>query len=173
MLVRSERPSTNTSPFHFKGLCEEKGTGNREQVKTLPENNRERTFRRAANACEIAAGTCLNSTIIFTFHLLQVHPVGIFLAVGTCHFYFTATAVGEKSFPTAMVGAAGSLSVLCALSEPIGEWFEARTSVNRAVVEIERIYSSKNDLPDWSGGITIALIIFGVKLAVFRAVSKK
>lgn len=173
MLVRSERPSTNTSPFHFKGRCEEKGTGNREQVQVLPENNRERTFRRAANACEIAAGTCLNSTIIFTFHLLQVHPVGIFLAVGTCHFYFTATAVGEKSFPTAMVGAAGSLSCLCALSEPIGEWLEAQTSVNRAVVEIEKIYSPKNELPDWTGGIAIALLIFGGRIALSKVFFKK
>lgn len=173
MLVKGTKP-TNTSPFHFKGLCDKEGPRNREQVKTLfSENNRERTFRRAANACEVAAGTCLNSTIIFTFHLLQVHPVGLFLAVGTCHFYFTATAIGEKSFPTAMIGAAGSLSILCALSEPISEWLEAKTSVNRAVVEIDRIYNPKNDLPDWTGGVVIAFIIFGVKLAMFRAVSKK
>lgn len=172
MLVKGTKP-TNTSPFHFKGLCEENGIGNREQVQVLLENNRERTFRRAANACEIAAGACLNSTIIFTFHLLQVHPAGLLLAVGTCHFYFTATAVGEKSFPTAMVGGAGSLSVLCALSEPVGEWFEARTSVNRAVVEIDRIYSPQNDPPDWLGGVAIALLIFGGRVALSKMFFKK
>ncbi len=173
MLARNSTPA-NTSPFHFKGLCEKQTTGNIDQVQTLPpENNRERTFRRAANACEIASGTCLNSTIIFTFHLLQVHPVGLLLAVGTCHFYFTATAIGEKSFPTAMVGAAGSLSCLCALSEPISEWFEARTSVNRAVVEIEKIYSPKNDPPDWLGGVAIALLIFGGRVALSKMFFKK
>lgn len=166
MLARDSN-STNTSPFHFKGLSENK-------QKSLPqesirENNRERTFRRAGNACEIAAGTALNSTIIFTFHLLQVHPMGLLLAVGTCHFYFTATAVGEKSFSVAMIGCAGSLSCLCALSEPIGEWWEARVSTQSASEEIQRIYQPQKEMPDWVGGIAIALILFGARVAFNKA----
>jgi hypothetical protein len=52
---------------------------------------------------------------------LQIDSAGLLLAIGTCHFYFTATPIGEKLFPTAMVGGTGSLSVLCPLSEPTGE----------------------------------------------------
>jgi hypothetical protein len=169
MLVRNSTPA-NTSPFHFKGLDDNKQQSLPQQVQ---ENNRERTFRRAGNACEIAAGTALNSTVIFTFHLLQVHPVGLFLAVGVSHFYFTATAVGEKSFPVAMIGCAGSLSCLCALSEPVGEWLEARTSISSASEEIQRIYQPQKEIPDWVGGIAIALLLFGMRVAFSRAFLKK
>ncbi|WP_016951674.1 hypothetical protein [Anabaena sp. PCC 7108] len=170
MLVRNSTP-TNTSPFHFKGLDDNKQQSVPQQL--VQENNRERTFRRAGNACEIAAGTALNSTIIFTFHLLQVHPAGLLLAVGTCHFYFTATAVGEKSFSVAMIGCAGSLSCLCALSEPVGEWWEARTSISSASEEIQRIYQPQKEMPDWVGGIAIALLLFGVRVIFSKIFIKK
>ncbi len=79
MLVRKSDSSTNVSPFLYEGLAQTPQQHKQpEQLPPLPENNRCRTFRRAGNACEIVAGSCLNSAVIFTFHLLQVHPVGMF-----------------------------------------------------------------------------------------------
>jgi hypothetical protein len=172
MLARNANP-TNTSPFYFKGAGSEKQQSDNKQPLKVVENNRERTFRRAGNACEIAAGTALNSTIIFTFHLLQVNPVGLFLAAGTAHFYFTATAIGEKSFPVAMVGGAASLSCLCALSEPVGEWWEARTSIGSANQEIERLQYHQSGLPGWSTGVGFALLFLGVRIFVSRSFLKR
>ncbi|NET03077.1 MAG: hypothetical protein F6K61_21530 [Sphaerospermopsis sp. SIO1G1] len=170
MLARGSN-STNASPFHFKKDCVESAS---DQVENLPvENNRERTFRRAANACEVASGVCLNSTIIFTFHLLQVHPVGIFLAVGTCHFYFTATAVGEKSLPVAIVGGACSLSVLCSTSEPLGEWWEARQSVQMAAQEIDKLYPQKHDFDFPISGVLVTFIFLIGKFALSNLKFKK
>ena len=170
MLVRNANPS-NTSPFYFKGAGNEKQQCD-QQLPKVVENNRERIFRRAGNACEIAAGTALNSTIIFTFHLLQVSPVGLFLAVGTAHFYFTATAIGEKSFPVAMVGGAASLSCLCALSEPVGEWWEARTSIESANTEIQRLQYRSGDTPVLSTGVILAIVLLGVRRLFSRSLFK-
>jgi hypothetical protein len=165
MLARPQK-STNTSPFHFKGLETQKTD---QQSACLAETNRERTFRRASNACEIAAGTCLNSSVIFTFHLLQVHPVGLFLAVGVSHFYFTATAVGERKFSPIMTGASGSLALLCSLSEAMGEWQEASSSKSSAQAEIREMYSAPDiDYPVWVNGVAVTLIFCGIRLVIFR-----
>ena len=130
-----------------------------------------RTFRRAGNACEIVAGSCLNSAVIFTFHLLQVHPVGMFLAVGTAHLYFTATATGEgfNNFVTnLMTGCSASCALLCALSDPIGEWNEARTSTQTANHEIEQMYLPKTaDYSNWGSGATIAIVIAILMIFLF------
>jgi hypothetical protein len=170
MLARNANP-TNTSPFHFKGL-EDKEQQQCKSQQLAQETNRERTFRRAGNACEIAAGTALNSTIIFTFHLLQVHPMGLLLAVGTCHFYFTATAIGEKSFSVAMIGGAASLSCLCALSEPVGEWWESRISVESANQELAAIYQRQQSLPSWTSGFVIAVCLLVIRLGISRKMLK-
>ena len=135
------------------------------------ESNKARTFRRCANACEIVAGTCLNSTIIFTFHLMQVHPVGLFLAMGTAHFYLTATAVGETSRRTTniMTGASASLAICCSLQEPIGEWLQAHESRSTAIAQINQLYNPQPEVKlPWleiTGIITIitAIILFGKK----------
>ncbi|MBG1264165.1 hypothetical protein [Nostoc commune] len=168
MLVRKRNEDSHSvSPFSFEGLAQtsqqhqqQKQT---EQLPPLPENNRCRTFRRAGNACEIIAGSCLNSTVIFTFHLLQVHPVGMFLAVGTAHLYFTATATGEgfNNFVTnLMTGCSASLALLCALSEPISEWNEARTSTQTANTSIEKMYQPKTaDYSSWVSGTGVAIFI--------------
>ncbi|QFS52799.1 hypothetical protein [Nostoc sphaeroides] len=66
-----------------------------EQLPPLPENNRGRTFRRAGNACEIVAGSCLNSAVIFTFHFIASSPSWNVSSCGNCTLYFTATATGE------------------------------------------------------------------------------
>ncbi len=171
MLVRNAQP-TNTSPFHFKGLEDNKQQQCKPQ-QLVQENNRERTFRRAGNACEIAAGTALNSTIIFTFHLLQVHPMGLLLAVGTCHFYFTATAIGEKSFSVAMVGGAASLSCLCSLSEPVGEWWEAKNSVESANQELAAIYQKQETLPGWTSGLVIAVLLLFLRIGTTKLLNLK
>lgn len=170
MLV--ENKQTNASPFYFKGLERTKSKDD-VVVKQHQENNRERTFRRAGNACEISAGACLNSAVIFTFHLLQVHPIGLVLAIGVSHFYFTATALGEKSSVVVMVGCAGSLSTLCALSEPVGEWWEAKVSISSANEEIEHLtHPGTEILPSWYSPLVIFLLLIGCCVGWLRMVKK-
>jgi hypothetical protein len=163
MLVRKSDSSTNVSPFSFEGLAQTPNSKQQEQPQPLPENNRGRTFRRAGNACEIVAGSCLNSAVIFTFHLLQVHPVGMFLAVGTAHLYFTATATGEgfNNFVTnIMTGCSASLALLCALNEPISEWNESRTSTSTVKTSIESVYKPKTaESSSWIDGAGVAIFL--------------
>ncbi|MBD2168626.1 hypothetical protein H6G04_30055 [Calothrix membranacea FACHB-236] len=171
MLVQSEQ-STNASPFLFKGLNESTSSSPQsttlQQSASLPESNKEKSFRRAGNVCEIAAGSCLNSAVIFTFHLLQVHPIGMLLAVGTAHLYFTATAAGEQGnlLTNVMTGCSASLALLCSLSEPIGEWWEASTSKNTVTTEIREIYTPASvDYSGWmSSGAIVAVLIMGFLL---------
>lgn len=172
MLVRKRNEDSHSvSPFLYEGLAQKSQQQKIEQPsqeQPLPENNRGRTFRRAGNACEIVAGSCLNSAVIFTFHLLQVHPVGMFLAVGTAHLYFTATATGEgfNNFVTnLMTGCSASLALLCALSDPISEWNEARTSTQTANTSIELVYKPKTtESSSWMDGaglgIFLAILMF-------------
>ena len=168
MLVRKRNEDPHSvSPFSMEGLAQTPQSTKQhqqpEQLPPLPENNRGRAFRRAGNACEIVAGSCLNSAVIFTFHLLQVHPVGMFLAVGTAHLYFTATATGEgfNNFVTnLMTGCSASLALLCALSEPISEWNEARTSTLTANTSIEKMYQPKTaDYSSWVSGAGVAIVV--------------
>lgn len=177
MLARKEPETpTNTSPFQYTGLVQqqEKSQQPNTQQKPLPENNRERTFRRAGNLCEIVAGASLNSAVIFMFHLLQVHPVGMFLALGVAHLYFTATACGEgQHFRIAniMTGASASVALLCSLSEPVGEWLEASTSKTVAQNEIREMYATTNNKPNWMPLLGIALII-AIMLAFMKSGSR-
>jgi hypothetical protein len=168
MLVRKRNEDPHSvSPFSFKGLAQTPQQHQQhqqpEQLPPLPENNKGRTFRRAGNACEIVAGSCLNSAVIFTFHLLQVHPVGMFLAVGTAHLYFTATATGEgnnRFVTNLMTGCSASLALLCALSDPISEWDEARTSTSTANTSIEKMYQPKTaDYSSWGSGAGVAIVV--------------
>jgi hypothetical protein len=176
MLVRKRNEDPHSvSPFLYEGLAQtpqqEHQHKQPEQLPPLPENNRGRTFRRAGNACEIVAGSCLNSAVIFTFHLLQVHPVGMFLAVGTAHLYFTATATGEgfNNFVTnLMTGCSASLALLCALSEPLGEWNEARTSTQTANTSISKMYQPKTaDYSSWGSGAGVAIVIAILMIFLF------
>jgi len=176
MLVRKRNEDPHSvSPFSMEGLAQKSQSTKQqkqpEQLPPLPENNRGRTFRRAGNACEIVAGSCLNSAVIFTFHLLQVHPVGMFLAVGTAHLYFTATATGEgfNNFVTnLMTGCSASLALLCALSEPLGEWNEARTSTQTANTSIEKMYQPKTaDYSSWGSGAGVAIVIAILMIFLF------
>ncbi|MCW5319614.1 hypothetical protein GTQ43_40590 [Nostoc sp. KVJ3] len=168
MLVRKRNEDPHSvSPFSMEGLAQKSQQHQQhqqpEQLPPLPENNRGRTFRRAGNACEIVAGSCLNSAVIFTFHLLQVHPVGMFLAVGTAHLYFTATATGEgfNNFVTnLMTGCSASLALLCALSDPISEWNEARTSTITANTSIESVYKPKTaESSSWMDGAGVGIFL--------------
>lgn len=174
MLVRKSDSSTNVSPFLYEGLAQTPQQQKQEQPsqpQPLPENNRGRTFRRAGNACEIVAGSCLNSAVIFTFHLLQVHPVGMFLAVGTAHLYFTATATGEgfNNFVTnLMTGCSASLALLCALSEPISEWNEGRVSTASANTSIQMMYKPKTaDYSSLVNGAGVAIVIAILMIFLF------
>ncbi|PHJ58467.1 hypothetical protein VF14_18720 [Nostoc linckia z18] len=163
MLARKEpETSTNASPFQFKGLAQPQQVKSQQpNTQPVPENNRERTFRRAGNLCEIVAGASLNSAVIFTFHLLQVHPVGLLLALGVAHLYFTATAAGEKGrqLTNVMTGCSASLALLCSLSEPVGEWLEASTSKSVAQREIQQMYAPPTNKSNWTTGVGIAVVI--------------
>jgi hypothetical protein len=176
MLVRKRNEDPHSvSPFSMEGLAQTPQSTKQhqqpEQLPPLPENNRGRTFRRAGNACEIVAGSCLNSAVIFTFHLLQVHPVGMFLAVGTAHLYFTATATGEgnnRFVTNLMTGCSASLALLCALSEPISEWNEARTSTQTANTSIQKMYQPKTaDYSSWMNGAGVAIVIAILMIFLF------
>jgi hypothetical protein len=181
MLVRKRNEDPHSvSPFSFEGLAQTPQQHKIEQPsqpEPLPENNRGRTFRRAGNACEIVAGSCLNSAVIFTFHLLQVHPVGMFLAVGTAHLYFTATATGEgfNNFVTnLMTGCSASLALLCALNEPISEWNEARTSTSTANTSIEKMYQPKTaDYSSWVNGAGVAIFVALLMIFLFGGSQRK
>lgn len=166
---RNEDP-LSVSPFLYEGLTQTQKQ-QPSQPQPLLENNRGRTLRRAGNACEIVAGGCLNSAVIFTFHLLQVHPVGMFLAVGTAHLYFTATATGEgfNNFVTnLMTACSASLALLCALSEPISEWNEARTSTSTVKASIESIYQPKTaGESSWFHGAGVAIFIAILMIFLF------
>lgn len=177
MLARKEpEASTNASPFQHTGLVQtqqQKSQQPNTEPPPLPENNRERAFRRAGNLCEIVAGASLNSAVIFTFHLLQVHPVGMFLALGVAHLYFTATAVGEKErqVTNIMTGASASLALLCSLSEPVGEWWEASTSKTVAQNEIREMYAPPTQGNNWMPLLGIAVVI-AIMLAFVKSGSK-
>ncbi|MBG1267853.1 hypothetical protein [Nostoc sp. WHI] len=182
MLVRKRNEDPHSvSPFLHEGLAQTPQSTKQhqqpEQLPPLPENNRGRTFRRAGNACEIVAGSCLNSAVIFTFHLLQVHPVGMFLAVGTAHLYFTATATGEgfNNFVTnLMTGCSASLALLCALSEPISEWNEARTSTDTANNSIQSMYQPKTaDYSSWGSGAGVAIFVALLMIFLFGGSQRK
>ena len=183
MLVRKRNEDPHSvSPFLYEGLAQKSQQQHQqiqtpEQLPPLPENNRSRTFRRAGNACEIVAGSCLNSAVIFTFHLLQVHPVGMFLAVGTAHLYFTATATGEgfNNFVTnLMTGCSASLALLCALSEPISEWNEGRVSTSTANTSIQKMYQPKTaDYSSWVNGALLAIVVAVLMIFLFGGRTRK
>jgi hypothetical protein len=86
----------------------------------------------------------------------------MFLAVGTAHLYFTATATGEQGnlLTNFMTGASASLALLCSLSEPLGEWMEASTSKSTSQAEIREMYAPPTaDSSGWFGGVAIALSV--------------
>ncbi len=172
MLVRKRNEDSHSvSPFLYEGLAQKSQQQQHQEQPSLPENNRGRTFRRAGNACEIVAGSCLNSAVIFTFHLLQVHPVGMFLAVGTAHLYFTATATGEgnnRFVTNLMTGCSASLALLCALNEPISEWNEARISTSTANTSIQKMYQPKTaDYSSLASGAGVAIVIAILMIFLF------
>lgn len=176
MLVQNDDKPTWDSPFQYTGLVQQqqKSQQPNTQKEQKSENNRERTFRRVGNLCEIVAGASLNSAVIFTFHLLQVHPVGMFLALGVAHLYFTATACGEgqhKAFANIMTGASASVALLCSLSEPVGEWLEASTSKTVAQNEIREMYAPPTQGNNWVPLLGVAVVI-AIMLAFVKSGSR-
>jgi hypothetical protein len=157
------------SPFNMEGLGQSVRPPVERSVQQQPvERNRGRGFRRAGNAMEVAAGASLNSAIIFTFHLLQVHPLGMLVALGCSHFYFVATAFGEgrdRLIGNVMTGASAGIAGLSALSEPIEEWWEARQSQNTATQQVQALYSpqASSSISDWG---LIFIGVMGVLLLV-------
>ncbi|HEY9625796.1 MAG TPA: hypothetical protein V6C84_00705 [Coleofasciculaceae cyanobacterium] len=124
------------------------------------ERNRGRGFRRAGNACEVAAGASLNSAIIFLFHLLQVHPLGFVVALAGSHFYFIATAFGEgrnKAIGNLMTGASAGIAGLCALSEPISEAWEAQEAKETTTALVQSLYAPQSTPPIGNGWIVLLM----------------
>lgn len=125
-----------------------------------------RWLYHAGNACEIAAGACLNSAIVFSFHLLQIHPLGMILALGVSHFYLSAIATSksrDKVVTNFMAGTSAMLGLLCAVSEPIGEWWEANQSKNQIISQNIQMYERVEKQP-FSGGITpvVVAVLIGI-----------
>jgi hypothetical protein len=168
MLSQDIQPSP--SPFTGAELGQSIRAQPQQPAQPQPiERNRGRGFRRAGNACEIAAGASLNSAIIFTFHLLQVHPLGMLVALGCSHFYFIATAFGEgrdRLIGNAMTGASAGIAGLSALSEPIGEAWEAQQSQSAATQQIQELYSPQPAIAWGSEGMLMLLGVVGVFLVV-------
>ncbi|HEY9631724.1 MAG TPA: hypothetical protein V6C84_30905 [Coleofasciculaceae cyanobacterium] len=163
MLSRDNQQQT-PSPFSMEGLGQPIRQQHQQQPvpAAIPERNKGRGFRRSGNACEVAAGASLNSAIIFLFHLLQVHPLGLVVALGVSHFYFLGTAFGEgrdRLLANCMTGASAGVASISALNEPIGEWIEARQSESAAEEQLQAWYSPQSSLI--IGGHS-ALILFGV-----------
>ncbi|MGB6231653.1 MAG: hypothetical protein WBF53_16170 [Litorimonas sp.] len=109
----------------------------------VPERNRGRGLRRAGNACEMCAGAAINSSIVFLFHWMQVHPVGLVLALATSHLYMTATTLGEgreRFIVNFMSGASAGSAALLGLAEPVSEWHEARGDRTAAYTAYQDAY---------------------------------
>ncbi len=92
----------------------------------------------------------------------------MFLAVGTAHLYFTATATGEgfnNLVTNLMTGCSASLALLCALEEPISEWNESRISTSTVKASIESVYKPKtadssSSMSDAGVAIFLAILMF-------------
>ncbi|BBD63348.1 hypothetical protein NIES2109_61980 (plasmid) [Nostoc sp. HK-01] len=175
MLAKNQSPQ-DFSPFAVPQMEQTKQEQKPDLAPQKPsENNKTRVFRRAGNICEIVAGTCLNSTIVFTFHLMQVHPIGLLLAVGTAHLYFTATAIGEgtdKAATNIMTGLSASFAIFCSLSEPVSEWWEARQSKTIAQTQIQQMYHpATSDGINWMQVGQWGAIAFGaiILLSILRS----
>ena len=101
----------------------------------------------------------------------------MFLAVGTAHLYFTATATGEgfNNFVTnLMTGCSASLALLCALNEPISEWNEARISTSTANTSISQMYQRKTaDYSSWVSGAGVAIVIAILMIFIFGGKKSK
>ncbi|MBW4662308.1 MAG: hypothetical protein KME15_26950 [Drouetiella hepatica Uher 2000/2452] len=164
------RDTPHLSPFITEGLSQPTRQQQQSEPIVPPERNRGRGFRRSGNACEVAAGASLNSAIIFLFHLLQVHPLGLLVALGCSHFYFVATAFGEghdRLIGNAMTGASAGVAGLSALSEPIGEWLEAKQSQDAATQQIQELYSPQTPVINGSA----VLILLAITSVVLMAIS--
>jgi hypothetical protein len=154
------------SPFLLEGEIQQQKQQQQPEPQATPERNKGRNLRRAGNACEIAAGASLNSAIVFLFHFMQVHPIGLILALGVSHAYFTATAWGEgqdRFVANVMTGCSAGLAAVCSLSEPIGEWLEARESRSTAVSDLQTIYTAAEQPQIISTGW---ILILGVVLTL-------
>jgi hypothetical protein len=116
---------------------------------------------------EVAAGASFNSAIIFLFHLLQVHPLGFVVALAGSHFYFVATAFGEgrdRAIGNVMTGASAGVAGIAALSDPIGELWEARQSQDSGTQQVQALYSPQS-ATGWSSDYMLILIgVIGVAL---------
>ncbi|MCC5637027.1 hypothetical protein LC593_14420 [Nostoc sp. CHAB 5844] len=173
MLARNNQKNALTNPFGLQQQRSQSADLRRSELQAKqkkPErneplqNNKNLSFRYAGNACEIAAGACLNSAVVFTVHLLQIHPAGMILALGISHFYLTATATGarkDKRVTNLMTGASATIALLCALSEPIEEWWEANQSKNHAISENIQMYEpvEKQDLSGVLTPVVVAVLI--------------
>ena len=143
----------------------------------IDEGNRERSLRRAANACEVAAGASGSTAVIFVFTALNVPPVGIMLTLGVTHLYLTATVAGEgrERWVVNLITATSTGSAaIAATAEPIGEWLEASQTRSSALRVHKQTYNPPRPLGsrlgadidlggigalELSGGLLVAFIL--------------
>ena len=162
-----------SSPFLLEGLGTP--TSQPQQQGATIERNKARTYRRSGNACEVAAGASLNSAIVFLFHLLQVHPLGLVVALGVSWFYFAATAAGEgrdRFVGNVMLGCSAGIAGGFALSEPIGEWLQAKQSRAEATEILNRWYAPQSPQIDAGTSIALILLLAGVTAIGLKMISR-
>jgi hypothetical protein len=106
---------------------------------------------------------------------LQIDSAGLLLAIGTCHFYFTATPIGEKLFPTAIVSGTAVRYQFCALFlNRRGNSLRLEPLYILPLWKLTAFTTLKiNDPPNQSGRVAIALIIFGGRVALSKILLKK
>lgn len=160
MLANPQHIKASRNPFSYRQEQEQEP---KRLEAPLIETHKLRNLRHAGNVCDVVSGTALNSSIVFTFHLMQVHPVGLLLAVGVSHFYFTATAVGEGTdhrVTNVMIGASSSLAILCAAHEPLMEWIEAQQSREAAIAHINSMYPKTPQFEINYGLLSLVVLVF-------------
>ncbi|MBD3886544.1 hypothetical protein IFO70_33260 [Phormidium tenue FACHB-886] len=172
MLSRDSHNQQQPSPFTLEGLAtlDRQQPQQQQPQQPIPERNRGRGLRRAGNASEIAAGTALNSAIVFFFHLMQVHPIFLVVSLSTSYFYFLASAFGEgkdKFVANMMTGASAGIAAGAALSEPVSEWWEAKQSQDAATQQLDRWYAPQQPNALASNGF---LILLGVSAVFLLAI---
>jgi hypothetical protein len=131
------------------------------------ETNAERTYRDAANFCEVVAPAALGSAVVFAFHSMQVAGGSVF-AIGLYQVYLAAKISGQSSrrLTTAIVGLGVTASMIACLAEPIGEWQQASTTKSRVTTEVKEIRTVGKVRPNlhlnYLPPIALAIIVFGL-----------
>jgi len=133
------------------------------------ETNAERTYRDAANFCEVVAPAALGSAVVFAFHSMQVAGGSVF-AIGLYQVYLAAKISGQSNhrLTAAIVGFGVTTTMITSLAEPVSEWRQASATKSRITTEVKEIRTvrtvgkSHPDLYLNLPSIALAIIVFGL-----------